>query len=254
MRARGLLTLVLAFLLAAGGSAQSGFERGVEAYRRGDYTEAAAVWRATLDTDLDDIGRARVYYDLGNAYWRDGESLRAIACYTAAVRLDPRNAEACRNLEFARTKAGLPPVDEGGLGATLQHLLTRLRPTEQRTLLFAALVLWSLVLVLEVRYGGGTARWALLLATLGLALAALPWGYGQLRPERRAPMLVITSGGVSLRAEPLEARAAVGEVAVLEEVERLDELPGWVRVERLDGLRGWARSETLFPLQLENGG
>lgn len=231
-------------------AAQASFERGVEAYRRGDYREARAQWQATLGEDIDALGRARVYYDLGNAAWRAGEELAAIACYSAAVRLDPRHAEAWQNLELARAKAGLPPADAGDLAATLRRLLANLRPDERRTLLFAALCLWSVVLAFEVRFGGGPARAALLGATLVLVLAAVPWAYGHLARERLAPMLVISKSGVTLRNEPLEARAAVGELASLEEVERIDELPGWVRVERADGQRGWVRSESVFPLLL----
>ena len=65
---------------------------------------------------------------------------------------------------------------------------------------------------------------------------------------------MIEKGSVTLRTEPLESRTAVGELATLEEVERLDELPGWVRVERADGLRGWVRAESLFALDLGSGG
>lgn len=246
--------LALLWLLGHEVAAQQSFGRGVEAYRRGAYAEAAAAWRASLEEPLDALSRARVYYDLGNAHWRAGEALPAIACYTAAVRLDPRHAEAWQNLEFARNKAGLPPADSGGLGATLERLLTRLRPGERRTLLFAALLLWTLVLVLEARFGGNGWRGALLAASGVLALAAVPWAYGALARPRHQPLLAIGTGGVSLRAEPLEARSPVGELAVLEEVERLDELPGWVRVERRDGSRGWARAEMLFPLRLGPGG
>jgi tetratricopeptide (TPR) repeat protein len=228
---------------------QASFERGVEAYRRGDYAEARAAWRATLAEELDDQGRARVLFDLGNAYWRLGEALPAIVCYAAAVRLDPRHGAAWQNLELARAKANLPPADAGGLGATARRLLTGLRPSERRALLFGALVLWSLVLVLEVRFGGAGLRTALSSATVLLVLAAAPWAYGHAaaRPSR-APLWVSASGGAPLRAEPLEERAPVGELAALEEVERLDALPGWVRVERADGLRGWAREEALFSL------
>lgn len=244
-----LAKLALALLaLALVPGAQSSFERGVEAYRRGDYAGARTAWQATLQEELDELGRARVCFDLGNAHWRLGESLPAIVCYGAAVRLDPRHASAWQNLELARAKADLPPADTGDLAATSQRLLTSLRPAERRALLFGALVLWSLVLVLEARFGGAALRAALVGASLVLLLSAAPWAYGWQRAARRDPLWVIASGGVALRSEPLEERSPVGELATLEEVERLDALPGWVRVEREDGLRGWVREETLFAL------
>ena len=188
-------------------------------------------------------------FELGNAYWRLGESLPAIVCYSAAVRLDPRHADAWQNLELARAKANLPPADAGDLGATIERLLTRLRPGERRALLFAALALWSLVLVLEVRFGGAALRATLVTSSLLLLLAAIPWVYGHAARARLAPLWVSASGGVPLRAEPLEERAPVGELAALEEVELMDALPGWVRVERAGGLRGWAREDAFFSLE-----
>lgn len=249
-----LLALSWLALVPAAQEARGSFERGVEAYRRGDYAEAASAWQATLAEDLDGRSRARVYFDLGNARWRAGETLPAIACYTAAVRLDPRHAEAWENLELARAKAGLPPADAGDLAATLKRLLTSLRADERRALLFGALLLWALVLALETRLGGQGLRAALWAATLVLLLAAVPWAHDRLAPRSVRPMLVVASGGASLRSEPLDERAAVGELAVLEQVERLDELPGWVRVQRHDGLRGWVKAEALLALALGRDG
>lgn len=236
--------MILAALTLTLAAAPSDFERGVEAYRAGRYAEARDAWCATLSQELDEPGRARVFFDLGNAHWRLGESLRAIACYTAAVRLDPRQADAWENLEFARAKAGLPPADSGDLGATLRRLGTSLRASERRGLLFFALLAWCVVLALEARFGGRPLRATLLAATLLAALAAAPWIHGLLAGEPVPSAFAVA--GVPLRAEPQEARAAVGELAVLEEVRRIDELPGWTRIERADGERGWVRADALF--------
>jgi len=246
------VALACALVLALGrsGDPRADFEQGVQAYRSADYAGAIEHWQATLGGDLDELGRARVYHDLGNAYWRSGDSARAIACYTAALRLDPRLADARQNLELARAKGGLAPADTGDLSATTRRVLDSLRPDERRNLLLGALLLWALVLLLEVRWGGAAARGALVVATLVLALAAVPWLAGFLARERHAPMLVIASNPVALRSEPLEERAALGELASLEEVERIDALPGWVRIERADGQRGWVREENLFALHL----
>lgn len=250
MSARAVRMLLAALLLALPLGAQASFERGVAAYRAGHYAEARAAWNETLAEELDALDRARVYHDLGNAHWRLGETLPAIACYTAAVRLDPRHAEAWHNLELARAKQGLAPADSGDLSATLQRLVTSLRVPERRALVFLGLTLWVVVLTLEMRFGGRALRLALVGATLLVPLLALPWAHGLLAAERAAPMVVVASASVPLRAEPLEARTPVGELAVLEEVERLDELPGWTRVERADGLRGWVPSESLLALRL----
>lgn len=231
--------------------AQGTFEEGAEAYRRADYARAEEVWRGLLERDLDPLDRARVYYDLGNAAWRLEKPHEAIACYTAAVRLDPRHADAWRNLEFARAKTGLPPADAGDLRATLRLALASLRPGERRGLLFGALVLWTLLLVAEIRTGGRLLRRALVAGGALVLLAAVPLAWERLVPRPADPMLVVDGGNVALRAEPLDSRPTIGELEALEEVERIDALPGWVRVRRSDGQRGWVRAGALFPLRLE---
>jgi tetratricopeptide (TPR) repeat protein len=168
-----VLVALLAFARVA--PAQSSFERGVDAYRSGAYAEAKAAWETALTEPLDDLGRARVYFDLGNAHWRLGESLPAIACYSAAVRLDPRHTAAWQNLELARAKASLPPADPGDLGSTLRRVVTSLRPGERRGLLFGALVAWACLLVLETRFGGRGLRAALMGGWVLLLVAAAPW-------------------------------------------------------------------------------
>jgi len=233
---------------ASGDTRPDGFQHGVEAYRRGDYAGAREAWQQALQEPLDSLGRATVLYDLGNAHWRCQEPLRAIACFEAAVRLDPRHADAWRNLELARARSDLAPADPGDLDATLQRLVSSLRPDERRALLFAALVLWTLVLITEIRFGGGW-RTGLAAATLVLGLAAVPWAWGALHADGGGGVVVVASGGVPLRSEPLEERDAVAELAPLEEVAWVDALPGWTRVERRDGTRGWVRAEALYDLR-----
>ena len=246
---RWLVLWLVALTLPTAAQEGADFGRGVEAYRRGDYTEARARWQATLALPLAPEERARVYHDLGNAHWRLGAELPAIACWQAAVELDGRHAEARANLELARAKKGLAPAEAGGLAGTLARARSFLRPHEQQNLLFLALVVWLLVLALELRLGGTLGRWLLGVASVVLVVAALPWAAARLAPRTLAPMLVIAGSPAPLRAEPLEAREAIGELAQLERVERLDVLPGWVRVGRRDGTRGWVRVENLFALQ-----
>lgn len=248
---RRLCALVALLALVPAARAQGPFEEGAEAYRRADYARAEECWRGLLERDLAPLDRARVYYDLGNAAWRLEKPYEAIACYTAAVRLDPRHADAWRNLEFARAKAGLPPADTGDLRSTLRLALASLRPGERRGILFGALALWSLLLVAEIRSGGRLLRRALLVGGVLVLVCAVPLAWERLVPRPADPMLVVDGGNVALRAEPLESRPAIGELEALEEVERVDALPGWVRVRRADGQRGWVRAGALLALQLD---
>ena len=232
---------------AAGAEEPTVFAEGVAAYRRADFAQARALWTTVLDQELTDLERARVCYDLGNVEWRSGHPHQAIGWYTACLRLDPRHADAWFNLEFARSEAGLDPADHGDLRSTVHRLLTMWYPQERRLLALLGTGLFSLVLAYEALRGGRTARYALL-GTLGLfVLLSLPWLH-VLTQSESDPLLVIRSSTVSLRSEPHLDLPSTASVEPGTRVERIDELPGWVRVEAPDGERGWVQSEAVFAL------
>ncbi len=80
--------------------AQSDFEIANAAYADGRYEEAAAGYEALLAETPD----ATLYYNLGNARFKQGELAQAILNYERALRLRPNYADAKYNLAFAQNK------------------------------------------------------------------------------------------------------------------------------------------------------
>lgn len=88
------------FFFAVAVSAQVPDEARV-AYQEARYDAAAAAWQATLHQGGPNPD---VYFNLGNCYYRLGRLGQSIACYRAALALDPDDEDAARNLEFVRTR------------------------------------------------------------------------------------------------------------------------------------------------------
>jgi len=239
-----LLTLAT---LTSGPQAGESFERGVEAYRRGDQAEAAALWRTCLEEELPAEDHARVAYNLGNAAWRTGNPLEAVAWYTIALRGEPRNADIWHNLEFVRAEAELEPADRGDLRSTWHRLMTSVTHAESRVLVLLALVPLLLALLGEAWFGGKV--WRLLsLACLGLTvLLSLPW-VGHVLDEEADLVLVVRTSPVALRSEPRRELEPIAQLDPGAAVTRIDALPGWARVETDDGVRGWLQEDVIFPL------
>ncbi len=248
MRAFGVFLLTCLFSGALFGQAQAGFERGVNAYRRGQYAEAEVLWRETLQEDLSEAGRARVYYNLGNAAWRQDEAMEAVGWYSACLRISPRHGDAWNNLEFVRADAGLEPADRGDLRSTARRALLALRPAESRLLAFSALGVLGVLFLLEAFVGGALFRLLCALGAVGTLVLCMPFFY-RLGNDARDPMLVVRAPRVAIRAEPNTQRDQIGELEAGEEVERIDSLPGWVRVTGSEGTNGWVQEEALFPLR-----
>ena len=99
IKAKGLsLLAVILFSLSA--LAQTSFEDANAAYAEGRYEEAQAAYEELLAQAPD----ATLYYNLGNAYYKQGELAQAILNYERALRLRPNYADAKYNLAFAQSR------------------------------------------------------------------------------------------------------------------------------------------------------
>lgn len=78
----------------------SGFEEANTQYAAGNYAEAAQAYEQILAEQPS----AEVYYNLGNAYFKQGELAQSILCYERCLRLDPTNKDAHYNLKFAESR------------------------------------------------------------------------------------------------------------------------------------------------------
>ena len=69
-------------------------------YAEGNYTEAVEQYKEVLAEQPS----AEVYYNLGNAYFKQGELSQSILAYERALRLKPTMKDAKHNLQFAQTR------------------------------------------------------------------------------------------------------------------------------------------------------
>ncbi len=79
--------------------AQSLTERAAQAYQQGHYAEAIELYEQSAQQDG---VSASFYYNLGNAYYKNGQYPQAILNYERALMLSPRNEDILFNLDMAR--------------------------------------------------------------------------------------------------------------------------------------------------------
>ena len=70
------------------------------AYINKDYAQAIEIYESLLQ----DGESGEIYYNLGNAYFKQDELGRAILNYERALLLQPGNADVSANLDIARAK------------------------------------------------------------------------------------------------------------------------------------------------------
>lgn len=75
-------------------------EAGTIAYNQNDFERAIDEWRTCEDSGMQN---ADLYYNLGNANFRNSKLGFAIYYYKLALRLDPNNSDILHNLKFAKS-------------------------------------------------------------------------------------------------------------------------------------------------------
>ncbi|MCM1483384.1 MAG: tetratricopeptide repeat protein [Muribaculaceae bacterium] len=107
---RLILSLIIATSSILGAMAGSLDERADSAYASDNFTEAEALYRQAIN----EYGAsAKLYYNLGNASYRNGKQGEAVLNYERALRLDPTDEKARANLNFVNSKLIDKPGERG---------------------------------------------------------------------------------------------------------------------------------------------
>jgi tetratricopeptide (TPR) repeat protein len=222
------------------------FSRGNGAFEKGRFEEAAEAYRTVLRYGIRD---ARVEYNLGCAAFRLGRLGEAILHFERARRLDPTDRDIQANLEFARSRR-YDRVEAPEVAAPIRmarSLQDAIGPDRQAVAvlalvwLVAALVAWR-----SSRPGGwnASAGWTLAGLLLLLALCAASWLGTRSRLEG-APMAVVLSPSVEVRAGPGENNAVLFTVHEGLSLEVRSERQDWIQVSLPNGLNGWVPGDAV---------
>ena len=166
-------------------------------YEGGHYEQAARSYQQLVDKGY---GDPVLYYNLGNAYFKDGDTGRAILNYLRAERLSPRDGDIRANLDFARNQT--LDVLESGESPLVKSVTTLLFRVTTSELGAVALAFW------------------LLFASSLLLLMVGPRGWlAWTRPAVVATAVLLVLGGGSLGARLYVDSTNREAVIVAEEVD-----------------------------------
>ena len=236
-----LLTLPMG-MQAAESYPDSLWRSGVEAYTAGDWAKAAENWSDVAATGL---RSKELYYNLGNACFKTGETARAILYYERALRMDPSDKDVRYNLEFARnlTQDRIDEVPEFILKTWIRKISYGLSSNAWAvlSLLLLAAALGLLLLFL-LGASAGIRRTGFFTGLSALLLALLCWGFarGQKADAERHDTAIVMRPVTSVTSSP--SADAAKSLFILHEgtkVKVLDEVSGFSDIELADGRRGW---------------
>lgn len=239
-----LIVLLLALVaLPSFGSAIS--KRGADDnYRQGNYQQAIADYQALLRQGAS----AKVYFNLGNAYYRSDSLSKAILCYERAYRLSPSDDDVRFNLQFARSKTidKIAPQDDNFFTTVYRSIVT-----------FCGVDSWALIgivsivmaLLLMLAYLFASLLWMRKLGFFGslaflvVFVLSTVFAWQQKYWFEHSRGAIVMSSSIGVKQEP-EDRAP--DAFVLHEGTHVniedDGISGWKQVRTGDGREGWIKS------------
>ncbi|WP_173383735.1 tetratricopeptide repeat protein [Fibrobacter succinogenes] len=142
-----LLTIASVATLATAAPECSGMEEGTKAYNNGDFERAIDEWRTCADNGTPD---ADLFYNLGNAYFRNGKIGFAIFYYRSALRLRPNDDDIQHNLKYAQAMTRDKVEDEGEENPILSGLFKAHHALSLKAQLIALLAIFWLIALIGI--------------------------------------------------------------------------------------------------------
>lgn len=224
------------------GSSSDDFKTANQFYDVGKFAEAAAAYEKI------EPKTAHVYYNLGNAWFRQGKLGWAILNYERARRLAPRDPDILANLKFAEQRLGVDELN------TPPHAIQRfLRSaiasrTASEWSVFELTALWLTILAVcasvffpKTRTGALTVAAA---GFVGLTISTVALG-SEVIGEPAVPRAIVVVGETEARFAPMPDSTVHFKLGEGTNVGIREDRGQWLFVERADGQQGWVRTESV---------
>ena len=218
---------------------------GVQAYTDGRFADASDAW-----TSIEESGQksATLYYNIGNAWFKQGNYPKAILNYERALRLDPSYSDARYNLKFAGNfvQDKIEPVPEFILKSVARKICYAMS-SNAWAIIFLVLLAVALVMGLLFLLGSSTGKrragFYCGIVLLLLSAGALSFSIWQKSDSVKADTAIVMSPVSSVKSSPSSGSSK--DLFVIHEgtkVTILDEVGSWKNISLADGRQGWIQA------------
>jgi hypothetical protein len=218
-------------------SATSLFQKGNESYEAGNFDQAIEEYQKIVDLG---IKNSRVFYNLGNAYFRKNQLGKAVLNYRRALSLDPRDEDSMANLGFVKFFT-LDKIEEQKVNplSNLLHWFLDLWSTDELTILVSlcySLSIFLGILILFTR-SKRVLLWGLTIFLLVFVIFSSSLAAKFYFDSIKSGVLIVPQA---------EVRSGPGEDYTLQftgheglEFQINEEAGGWYRISLPNGVKGW---------------
>ena len=223
------------------------YENGLDAYRNNQYDLAIQEFETILDNNW---GSPELYYNLGNAYYRNGNTGGAVWAYENSLRVSPNNVDAEYNLKLANLKVKDrvdlpdPPIYLKWYMGIKEHYT----PSIWINITLFILLLFSLTATILRILSADSLNYirgmfvTLFFCSLFITLHSI-WTLHSVSPG------IVYYTAIEARSEPNQFSARLFEVHEGLKVSVNQTSENWMEIELLDGKTGWVKNDQIRLIQ-----
>lgn len=222
-------------------------DAATQAYRDRDYKKSIALYEEIIAQGMaEDKVSAQLYYNLGNAYFRDNQLGKAILCYERALLLDPGDGDIRHNLRFAQNRT----VDRIDAAANLfltnwfrgiRNIFSSNQWATTGIVLFILfLVCIAVYLFVRLLWARKTAFYAGVVLFL-LMITANIFAFSQKNERVQRDAAIVMVGAATVNASPDTNSNQLFELHEGTKVKIRNRDGNWFEIQIVDGSVGWIR-------------
>lgn len=217
------------------------FEQATDAYNAGDYEKAVSFYNNILDNGKHS---SALYYNLGNAYYKQNKIAESIYFYEKALLLSPNDQEIKTNLSYAQnmTIDAIDTMPETGLARLYKNVTGKLTFDQWAYLGVTFMILFVLLYILFYYSNYSTRkRFTFIGSLLALffCIISVLFAYVQRADFDKDQPAIVFAEESTVKAEPNTNSAEVFVIHAGTKVNVLDQLEDWKKIKLTDGKTGW---------------
>lgn len=221
--------------------------KGNEAYQNQNYETAIDCYQTIVSHGMEG---AVLYYNLGNAYFKNKQTAEALLWYERALRLDPSNEDIKHNIAYANLQITdkIEVLPELFIVRWWNGLSQSLNVTGWAIMavVFAAVFALGVAVILVSRR-----RWlsvtAIAVTFLAFVIAIFSLIFASHESKRyvNQPDAIVMQSVVNAKGTPDEAAASLFVIHSGLKVSVTDRVGAWVEIKLPNGEKGWVEASSL---------
>jgi tetratricopeptide (TPR) repeat protein len=238
-----LVMLLLPVLSFGADNTQGLFEKANSYYSKNKYKEAISTYSQLLK---DSSSSAVVYYNLGNAYYKDGDIVSALLYFEKAHKLSPGDEDINFNIRFAnaRTTDKIDEAPELFLAKWWRGVILAVSADALAIAAIVLLLVGSGLLILYFFSISASVKKLSFFSAIGLfflGILTIVIGGSQVNYFNSNKQAIVFNSSVSVKGSPGDKATTVFVLHDGTKVNVLDNANGWLKIKLANGNEGWLK-------------